>query len=73
LVSIAVSADATLADGFPAQIVHQLRDSAAGLRTSHPLRDFQVIEHRMRGDALDAVSPNSPPQPRQSWTPRVGF
>src|SRR6476619_4901872 len=72
LLSISPTSEPSDPDAHPAQFAHQLRQSPAGASTAGALRDFQDIEHGLRGGALDAVGPDLAAQSLQSQSPRIG-
>jgi hypothetical protein len=72
LFKISAAREPAHADRVPPQLCHQLRQPSIGAGTPGALRDFENIEHSLRGDPLDAVVADLTTQASERRAPRVG-
>src|SRR6516164_1245061 len=73
LLTIATASEPPHPNGGPAELGHQLRQTTARGCAPVALRNFQDIEHGLRGNALDAIVADLSAQSLQGQPPGISI
>jgi hypothetical protein len=71
LLQVATTGESSDPDGHPSQLAHEFSQTAARASTAAVLRDFQDIEHGLRGDAFDTVVADPAAKLFETSLPRI--